>query len=112
MQTRPAPPAAPIDATGRAQARLKAASVDAIFAGSPFERRFRDIHTLAQAIQSRDGRYEPVGQMLLGNPPEVFFSRGPPFSITVRRLVLASLSLLCSAELNPCSGDLIPCSPA
>ena len=32
----------------------KAAGVDAIFPGSPFERRFRDIHTLPQQIQSRD----------------------------------------------------------
>ena len=79
-------PAAPIDATDRAR-RLagphaitsgvavayytyKAAGVDDL----SFERRFRDIHTLAQAIQSRDGRYEPVGQMLLGNPPEVFLA--------------------------------------
>ena len=89
----------------------KAAGVDDL-SKQPLRARFRDIYTLSQAIQSRDGRYEPVGQVLLGNPPEVFFSRGPPFSITVRRLVLASLSLLCSAELNPCSGDLIPCSPA
>ena len=46
---------------------------DAIFPGSPFERRFRDIHTLSQQIQSRDAHYETVGQVLLGNPPEVFF---------------------------------------
>ena len=32
----------------------KAAGVDAIFPGSPFERRFRDIHTLSQQIQSRE----------------------------------------------------------
>jgi hypothetical protein len=50
----------------------KAAGVDAIFPGSPFERRFRDIHTLSQQIQSRDAHYETVGQVLLGNPPEVF----------------------------------------
>jgi hypothetical protein len=41
--------------------------------GSPFERRFRDIHTVSQQIQSRDAHYETVGQVLLGNPPEVFF---------------------------------------
>ena len=40
--------------------------------GRVFERRFRDIHTLAQQIQSRDAHYETVGQVLLGNPPEVF----------------------------------------
>src|ERR1700730_9487022 len=81
--------AAPIDIRNRARARLagsnaisgavdvanrtyKAAGVDAIFPGSPFERRFRDINTLSQQIQSRDAHYETVGQVLLGNPPEVF----------------------------------------
>ena len=87
---RRAGPAAPIDIADRARARLagshaitnavavanytyKAAGVDAIFPGSPFERRFRDIHTLSQQIQSRDAHYETVGQVLLGQPPEVFF---------------------------------------
>ncbi len=51
----------------------KAAGVDAIFPGSPFERRFRDIHTLSQQIQSRTAHFEAVGQVLLGMPPEVFF---------------------------------------
>jgi alkylation response protein AidB-like acyl-CoA dehydrogenase len=86
---RGAGPSAPIDTPDRARARLagsnaitsavavanrtyKAAGVDAIFPGSPFERRFRDIHTLSQQIQSRDAHYETVGQVLLGNPPEVF----------------------------------------
>jgi alkylation response protein AidB-like acyl-CoA dehydrogenase len=50
----------------------KAAGVDAIFPGSPFERRFRDIHTVSQQIQSRDVHYETCGQVLLGNPPAVF----------------------------------------
>ncbi len=81
---------APIGVPDRARARLagshaitnaaavadwtyKAAGVDAIFPGSPFERRFRDIHTVTQQIQSRDAHYETVGQVLLGQPPEVFF---------------------------------------
>ncbi|MBV8738967.1 MAG: acyl-CoA dehydrogenase family protein [Alphaproteobacteria bacterium] len=81
---------APIDVPDRACARLagshaitnaaavadwtyKAAGVDAIFPGSPFERRFRDMHTVTQQIQSRDAHYESVGQVLLGQPPEVFF---------------------------------------
>jgi len=80
---------APIEILDRARARLagsnaigsavavadwtyKAAGVDAIFPGSPFERRFRDIHTVSQQIQSRDAHYETIGQVLLGNPPEVF----------------------------------------
>lgn len=51
----------------------KQAGVDAIFTGSAFQRRFRDIHTLSQQIQSRDAHFESVGQVLLGQPPEVFF---------------------------------------
>lgn len=51
----------------------KAAGVDAIFPGSPFERRFRDIHTLSQQIQSRSSHFEAVGQILLGDAPDVFF---------------------------------------
>jgi len=51
----------------------KAAGVDAIFPGSPYERRFRDIHTLSQQIQARTAHYEAVGQVLLGNPPDVFY---------------------------------------
>jgi hypothetical protein len=50
----------------------KAAGVDAIFPGSPFERRFRDMHTLSQQIQSRDSHFAAVGQVLLGVPPPVF----------------------------------------
>ena len=51
----------------------KEAGVSAIFPGSPFERRFRDMHTLTQQIQSRGSHYETAGQVLLGNPPEIYF---------------------------------------
>ena len=51
----------------------KSAGVDAIFPGTPFERRFRDMHTLSQQIQSRSAHFEAVGQVLLGMPPEPFF---------------------------------------
>ena len=50
----------------------KSAGVDAIFPGSAFERRFRDIHTLSQQIQSREAHFQAVGQVLLGVPPAVF----------------------------------------
>ena len=50
-----------------------AAGVDAIFPGSPFERRFRDMHTLSQQIQARTGHFESVGQVLLGMPPKIFY---------------------------------------
>jgi alkylation response protein AidB-like acyl-CoA dehydrogenase len=49
-----------------------AAATSAIFTGSPFERRFRDMHTLSQQIQSRGAHYEAVGHILLGGQPEVF----------------------------------------
>ncbi|MDA1097643.1 MAG: acyl-CoA dehydrogenase family protein [Proteobacteria bacterium] len=80
----------PIDIPARARVRLaathlihgaievadwvyKEAGVSAIFPGTPFERRFRDMHTLSQQIQSRGAHYEAAGQVLLGNPPEVYF---------------------------------------
>jgi indole-3-acetate monooxygenase len=51
----------------------KAAGTDAIFPGTAFERRFRDIHTLSQQIQSRAAHFESVGQILLGiEPPGTF----------------------------------------
>ena len=40
----------------------KAAGTSAIFLGTPFERRFRDIHTLSQQIQSREAHFETVGR--------------------------------------------------
>ena len=80
---------APIDIPARGRVRLagthaistavavadytyKAAGVDAIFPGSPFMRRFRDIHTVSQQIQSRDVHFETCGQIILGSPPAVF----------------------------------------
>ena len=47
----------------------KAAGTDAIFLGTAFERRFRDMHTLSQQIQSRAAHFESVGQILLGIEP-------------------------------------------
>jgi len=51
----------------------KEAGVSAIFPGTPFERRFRDIHTLTQQIQSRAAHFEAVGSILLGNEPAGVF---------------------------------------
>jgi len=51
----------------------KEAGVSAIFPGTPFERRFRDLHTLTQQIQSRGAHYEAVGSILLGNEPAGVF---------------------------------------
>lgn len=47
----------------------KQAGVDAIFLGTAFERRFRDMHTLSQQMQSRTAHFEAVGQILLGIEP-------------------------------------------
>ena len=81
---------APIDLNARLRVRLgcahaietaiavadyvyKAAGTSAIFPGTPFERRFRDIHTLSQQIQSRDSHFEAVGRaMFNGDPDELF----------------------------------------
>ncbi|HET8995475.1 MAG TPA: hypothetical protein VFN42_02295 [Acetobacteraceae bacterium] len=60
-------------AIGVADFTYKAAGVDAIFPGTPFERRFRDMHTLSQQIQSRDSHFEAVGAILLGHTPAVFY---------------------------------------
>jgi indole-3-acetate monooxygenase len=51
----------------------RAAGVDAIFAGQGLERRFRDIHTLSQQIQSRLSHFTAVGAILLGHKPAVFY---------------------------------------
>jgi alkylation response protein AidB-like acyl-CoA dehydrogenase len=42
----------------------------AIFASNPFERRFRDMHTVTQQLQGRESHYEIVGQVLLGLKPD------------------------------------------
>ena len=44
----------------------QAAGATAIFNENPFERRFRDIHSVAQQLQGRQQHFETVGQYLLG----------------------------------------------
>jgi alkylation response protein AidB-like acyl-CoA dehydrogenase len=39
----------------------------AVFAKNPFERRFRDMHAIAQQIQARDTHYEDAGKAILGS---------------------------------------------
>jgi indole-3-acetate monooxygenase len=46
-----------------------AAGATAIFNSEPFERRFRDIHTVVQQYQGRQAHFETVGQVLLGLEP-------------------------------------------
>ena len=44
----------------------QAAGATAIFNVNPFERPFRDVHTVAQQLQGRQERFETVGQHLMG----------------------------------------------
>ncbi len=41
------------------------AGATAVFAPTTFERRFRDMHAIAQQIQARDTHYEDVGKVIL-----------------------------------------------
>jgi len=47
------------------------AGTSSVFASSPFERRFRDIHMVAQQIQGRKTHYQSVGAWQLGHPPDM-----------------------------------------
>ena len=60
----------PLDVT---DAVYKAAGTSAFVLGTPFERRFRDIHTLSQQIQSREAHFEMVGKVMLNGDPENTF---------------------------------------
>lgn len=48
----------------------QAAGATAIFDENPFERRFRDIHTIAQQMQARQTHFETVGRIMMGLPPD------------------------------------------
>jgi hypothetical protein len=41
------------------------AGATAVFSANKFERRFRDMHAIAQQIQARDTHYEDVGRSIL-----------------------------------------------
>jgi indole-3-acetate monooxygenase len=45
-----------------------AAGATAIFERNPFERRFRDIHTVSQQVQSHFAVFEAIGQYFVGLP--------------------------------------------
>jgi alkylation response protein AidB-like acyl-CoA dehydrogenase len=47
-----------------------AAGATAIFDAQPFERRFRDIHTISQQMQGAPRHFETVGGILLGLEPD------------------------------------------
>ena len=47
-----------------------AAGATAVFESNPFERRFRDVHSVIQQVQSQFANFEMVGQVLLGLPSQ------------------------------------------
>ena len=50
-----------------------AVGATAIFESNPFERRFRDVHTVAQQLQGRQAHFETVGHHLLGGDADMMF---------------------------------------
>src|SRR5207253_1381585 len=46
------------------------AGATAVFRTNKFERRFRDMHAIAQQVQARNTHYEDVGKAILGNSSE------------------------------------------
>jgi alkylation response protein AidB-like acyl-CoA dehydrogenase len=60
-------------ATGVVNELYEMAGTTAIFEGNPFERRFRDAHTISQHLQGRQSHFETVGKHLLGIASEPRF---------------------------------------
>jgi alkylation response protein AidB-like acyl-CoA dehydrogenase len=59
------------EAKAVADAAYDAAGATAIFKSNPFERRFRDIHTVTQQIQGRRLHFQNVGAYMLGKDVEI-----------------------------------------
>lgn len=57
-----------LNATAVVDFAYHAAGGTAVFVGSAFERRFRDMHAVRQQMQGRLDHFETVGQFLLGLP--------------------------------------------
>ena len=51
----------------------EAAGTTAIFADNPFERRFRDLNSVAQQLQGRRSHFETVGKFLMGLDADTTF---------------------------------------
>jgi len=47
------------------------AGVDAIFQSGPFERRFRDIHTVTQQLQGRKTHFQSIGAWMMGQDADL-----------------------------------------
>lgn len=50
-----------------------AAGATAIFHSSPFQRRFRDVHTVTQQVQGRQAHFENVGAYMLGHEADMLW---------------------------------------
>ncbi len=61
------------EATAAVDFAYHTAGATAIFDANPFERRFRDAHTVAQQVQGRQTHFETVGRFLLGLEPDSSF---------------------------------------
>jgi alkylation response protein AidB-like acyl-CoA dehydrogenase len=61
-------------ATGVVDTAYHMAGATAVFKSNKFERRFRDMHAIAQQIQARDTHYEDAGRAILSGSP---VARGP-----------------------------------
>jgi len=59
------------EAKGAVNTLYDLAGADAIFASGPFERRFRDIHTVTQQLQGRKTHMQSVGAWLMGHEPDL-----------------------------------------
>jgi len=59
------------EAKGAVDLLYDSAGTSAVFADGPFERRFRDIHMIAQQIQGRKAHYRSVGSWMLGHDPDM-----------------------------------------
>ncbi|MGE4220625.1 MAG: acyl-CoA dehydrogenase family protein [Alphaproteobacteria bacterium] len=59
------------EAKAAAEAVYDMAGASAVFASSPFERRYRDIRTVTQQLQGRKSHYATVGAYLFGLPPDL-----------------------------------------
>jgi len=61
------------EAIGVGDFAYHAAGATAIFESHPFERRFRDLHAVAQQVQARWSHFETVGKYLLGVEYDMVF---------------------------------------
>ena len=62
-----------------------AAGATAIFESNPFERRFRDLHTVIQQVQGQFHNFELVGQVLLGMPARLEADLMPLLNLPLKR---------------------------